>query len=82
MICADRNIEFHAQYGHHFKIRTPKVGRDLCYIKNTADLVVASTGNQLFRLNLEEGRFRSSWSLGTLGDKFNVGTAAGNFQKA
>lgn len=80
MICQDRNIEFHAQYGHHFKIRTPKVGRDLCYIKSTADLVVAATGNQLFRLNLEEGRFRTSWSLGTLGDETNIGTASGNYQ--
>lgn len=79
MICADRNIEFHAQYGHHFKIRTPKVGRDLCYIKNTADLVVAGTGNELFRINLEEGRFRSSWDMGTLGDETNVRTSAGNF---
>lgn len=82
MICADRNIEFHAQYGHHFKIRTPKIGRDLCYVKNTADLVIAATGNELFRLNLEEGRFKSSWNLGALGDDNNISTFAGNYQRS
>lgn len=63
MICEDRNVEFHAQYGFHFKIRTPKVGRDLCYVKNTSDLVIAATGSELFRLNLEEGRFKTSLQL-------------------
>lgn len=30
-LCADRNIELHAQYGKHFKIRIPKFGRDMLY---------------------------------------------------
>ena len=30
-LCADRNIELHAQYGRHFKIRIPKFGRDMIY---------------------------------------------------
>lgn len=80
MICTDRNIEFHAQYGHHFKIRTPKIGRDLCYIKNSADLIVAATGNEIFRLNLEEGRFKSSLNLGPLGSSENL--ISGNFQSS
>ena len=57
MICSDRNIEFHAQYGRHFKIRTPKVGRDLEYNPFTCDLIVSSSSDELFRLNLEEGKF-------------------------
>ena len=57
LISQDRNIEIHAQYGKHFKIRTPRVGRDLLFNKPTAELLVASSGNQIFRLNLEEGRF-------------------------
>lgn len=72
MICEDRNVEFHAQYGFHFKIRTPKVGRDLCYVKNTADLIIAATGQELFRLNLEEGRFKSSLNLEGLGSNANI----------
>ena len=24
MVCEDRNIELHAQYGKHFKLRVPK----------------------------------------------------------
>lgn len=57
MLCADRNIEIHAQYGKHYKIRIPKYGRDLLYIPYSADLVAASSCNQIYRLNLELGRF-------------------------
>jgi ribosome biogenesis protein ENP2 len=80
MICTDRNIEFHAQYGNHFKIRTPKIGRDLCYVKSNADLIVAATGNDLFRLNLEEGRFKTSLHLGDMGS--TEGLLSGNFQSS
>ena len=30
-LCDDRNIELHAQYGTHFKIRIPKFGRDMIW---------------------------------------------------
>lgn len=53
----DRNIELHAQYGRHYKIRTPKVGRDMAYIPVTWDLVTVGAGNEIYRLNLEQGRF-------------------------
>lgn len=35
LLLGDRNIELHAQYGRHFKIRTPKVGRDMAYLPAT-----------------------------------------------
>jgi len=57
MICQDRNIEFHAQYGRHHKLRTPKVGRDLLYNPFLAELLVGGSSDEIYRLNLEEGRF-------------------------
>lgn len=77
MICNDRNIELHAQYGRHFKIRTPKVGRDLIFNPFTADLIVGGSGNEIWRLNLEEGRFMKSLECGKLvedevGDVFGI----------
>ena len=59
LLCADRNIEFHAQYGRHFKIRIPKFGRDICYNPNTADLMAVGASNEIYRLNLGMGRFQS-----------------------
>lgn len=57
MICKDRNVEFHAQYGRHHKLRTPKVGRDLLYNPFNCDLLIAASSDEIYRLNLEEGRF-------------------------
>eukprot|EP01022_Parablepharisma_sp_SALTPOND_P018334 TRINITY_DN298_c0_g3_i1.p2 TRINITY_DN298_c0_g3~~TRINITY_DN298_c0_g3_i1.p2 ORF type:complete len:801 (+),score=61.36 TRINITY_DN298_c0_g3_i1:122-2524(+) len=57
MLCADRNIEIHAQYGKHYKIRIPRHGRDMVYVPYTADIVAASSCNHIYRLNLELGRF-------------------------
>jgi ribosome biogenesis protein ENP2 len=53
----DRNIEIHAQYGKHFKIRVPKYGRDLAYHKSSCDLFAVGSGSEIYRLNLYEGQF-------------------------
>ena len=58
-LCADRNIELHAQYGKHFKIRIPHFGRDLCYNPHSADLLAVGASNEIYRLNLGIGRFQS-----------------------
>jgi ribosome biogenesis protein ENP2 len=57
LLCDDRNIELHAQYGRHFKIRIPKFGRDFIYNPHTADIVTVGAGNEIYRLNLGMGRF-------------------------
>jgi ribosome biogenesis protein ENP2 len=57
LLLGDRNIELHAQYGRHFRIRTPKIGRDMAYIPSSWDLVTVGAGNEIYRLNLEQGRF-------------------------
>ncbi len=56
-LCADRNIELHAQYGKHFKIRIPRFGRDICYNPYSADLYAVGATNEIYRLNLGMGRF-------------------------
>ena len=56
-LCDDRNIELHAQYGRHFKIRIPKFGRDMVYNPHAADIYTVGAGNEVYRLNLSMGRF-------------------------
>ena len=57
MLCADRTIEFHAQYGKHEKVRIPKFGRSMKYDRATSMLYVASSSDSIYRLDLEEGVF-------------------------
>lgn len=56
-LCADRSVQLHARYGAHHRVRVPRAGRDLAYSHRTADLVVAASAPELYRLNLSEGRF-------------------------
>ena len=56
-LCVDRNIELHAQYGRHFKIRVPKFGRDMIYNPYTCDVLTVGASNEIYRLNLDLGRF-------------------------
>ncbi|KAI8576596.1 hypothetical protein K450DRAFT_256364 [Umbelopsis ramanniana AG] len=53
----DRSIEFQAQGGIHYRTRIPKFGRDLAYHYPSCDLLVGAAGNEVYRLNLEQGRF-------------------------
>ena len=59
LLCSDRNIELHAQYGRHFKIRIPRFGRDMIYNPHSADLLTVGEGNEIYRLNLGMGRFQA-----------------------
>jgi ribosome biogenesis protein ENP2 len=61
LLLEDRNIEIHAQYGKHFKIRIPKYGRDLAYHRTSCDLFSVGSGNEVYRLNLFEGQFLKSF---------------------
>lgn len=53
----DRHIEFHSQAGRWFRLRIPKFGRDLAYHYPSCDLYIAASGNEIYRLNLHQGRF-------------------------
>lgn len=57
MLCADRTIEFHAQYGKHHLVRIPKFGRSMKYDRATCHLYVASSCESIYRMDLEEGTF-------------------------
>ncbi|KAF9951359.1 hypothetical protein BGZ65_005993 [Modicella reniformis] len=57
---ADRNIEFQAQGGLHFRTRIPKFGRSLNYHHPSCDLLITASSNEIYRLNLEQGRFLNS----------------------
>lgn len=63
----DRTLNFHAPYGTHYSIRVPKFGRDLVYGWDTCDLYVATTGEEIYRLNLESGQFKEPLTLGFSG---------------
>ncbi|KRX92317.1 Nucleolar protein 10 [Trichinella pseudospiralis] len=60
MIEKERWLEFHVQYGHYFRTRIPKFARDFSYIESTAELYIAGSGPDIFRLNLELGQFNTS----------------------
>lgn len=56
---ADRSIEFHARYGRYFVTRIPKFGRDMAYHFPSCDLLAVGSSREIYRLNLEQGRFLS-----------------------
>ncbi|KAH3831940.1 nucleolar protein 10-like [Dreissena polymorpha] len=53
----DRYIEFHSQFGRYYRTRVPKYGRDLAYYPANCDLFIASVSPEVYRINLEQGRF-------------------------
>jgi len=55
----DRTLAFHAPYGAHYATRIPRFGRSLAYHPPSCDLYVGASGPELYRLNLDEGRFRA-----------------------
>lgn len=57
LLQADRYVEFHAQYGRYYRTRMPKFGRDLVYHKPSCDLFLVGDSSEVYRLNLEQGRF-------------------------
>ncbi|KAJ1673689.1 Small ribosomal subunit biogenesis, partial [Spiromyces aspiralis] len=54
---ADRSIEFHNQGQMHYRARIPKFGRDLCYHYPSCDLLIVGASAEVYRLNLDQGRF-------------------------
>ncbi|XP_043935240.1 nucleolar protein 10 [Protopterus annectens] len=56
----DRYVEFHSQHGHYYKTRIPKFGRDFSYHFPSCDLYFVGSSSEIYRLNLEQGRFLNS----------------------
>ncbi|KAG7360955.1 NUC153 domain containing protein [Nitzschia inconspicua] len=59
----DRYVAFHAHYGSHESVRIPKFGRGMAYESTTCELLLAASGPEVYRLNLEEGRFTEPWKM-------------------
>ncbi|WVQ78443.1 hypothetical protein IAT38_000529 [Cryptococcus sp. DSM 104549] len=53
----DRSLQLHTQMGLHHTLRLPIYGRALAYHSPSADAVVGCTGTEVYRFNLEEGRY-------------------------
>ncbi|CAO2647621.1 Nn.00g085430.m01.CDS01 [Neocucurbitaria sp. VM-36] len=71
---SDRVIEFHTGGGLHYSSRIPRYGRDLIYDRRSAECLVPSVGvnpeglGEVYRLNLEVGRFMRSYEVDVGGD--------------
>ncbi|KAG6170891.1 hypothetical protein E4U51_000491 [Claviceps purpurea] len=70
----DRRIEFHTPMGCHYEVRIPRYGRDILYDRLAAEALVPAVGldaegkGEVFRLNLEQGRFMKSFQIDVGGD--------------
>jgi ribosome biogenesis protein ENP2 len=60
----DRSLEFHTPMGCHYATRIPRYGRALAYLKPQAHAIIPAEGNEVFRLDLEAGRFLKPFELG------------------
>lgn len=63
----DRSIQFQNKGGLHYTTRIPKFGRSLEYNSVNCDLYVGASGDELYRLNLEQGRFLNPFKLDSEG---------------
>lgn len=59
-LLSDRYVEFHSQHGRYYKTRIPKFGRDISYHYPSCDLYFVGASSEVYRLNLEQGRFLNS----------------------
>ncbi|KAF8136954.1 WD40-repeat-containing domain protein [Boletus edulis] len=53
----DRTVELHTQSGFHYRTRIPRFGRSIAYHYPSCDALVSASGNEIYRLNLEQGQF-------------------------
>jgi ribosome biogenesis protein ENP2 len=82
---ADRSLEFHTPGGCHYTIRLPRYGRDLLYDRQSAEALVPAVGvnqdgmGEVYRLNLELGRYMRSYEVDVGGDDY-TSTGGGALQ--
>lgn len=75
---SDRSLEFHTPQGCHYTTRIPRYGRDLKYDRCSAEAIIPAVGvsldgkGEVFRLNLEHGRFMRSYAVEVGGDDFDT----------
>ncbi|KAH7882356.1 WD40-repeat-containing domain protein [Phlebopus sp. FC_14] len=64
----DRTIELHNQGGFYYRTRIPRFGRSIAYHFPSCDALVSASGNEIYRLNLEQGRFLNPLVLDSPGE--------------
>lgn len=65
---SDRSLQLQGQGGTHTSVRLPRFGRALAYHFPTADALVGASGNEIYRLNLHQGRYMAPFVLGERGN--------------
>ena len=71
---ADRSIELHTPQGCHYTTRIPRYGRDLKFERRSAEALIPAVGvnengmGEVFRLNLEVGRYMRAFEVEVGGD--------------
>ncbi|KAI5480785.1 rRNA processing protein Enp2 [Pseudohyphozyma bogoriensis] len=60
---SDRSLELHTQSSAHYSVRMPRHGRALAYHFPSCDALVGGQGGEVWRLNLELGRFMKPFAL-------------------
>jgi ribosome biogenesis protein ENP2 len=79
----DRSIEFHTPGGRHHALRIPRYGRDLAYDRANAEVLVPAVGvngngsGEVFRIDLEEGRFMQPFEIDVGVDSHDGGLQGG-----
>jgi ribosome biogenesis protein ENP2 len=70
----NRKLEFHTPGGCHYETRLPRYGRDLVYDKQSAEALIPAVGvnadgsGEVYRLNLEVGRYMKPYQIDVGGD--------------
>ncbi|TFK41623.1 WD40-repeat-containing domain protein [Crucibulum laeve] len=72
----DRTIELHTQGGFHYRTRIPRFGRSIAYHFPSCDAYISASSNEVYRLNLDQGRFMNPLVLHDEGDAEILGINA------
>lgn len=64
----DRTIEVHNQSGFLYRTRIPRFGRALAYHFPSCDALISASGSEVYRLNLDQGRFLNPLQLQSDGE--------------
>ncbi|KAL8715727.1 MAG: hypothetical protein Q9220_000394 [cf. Caloplaca sp. 1 TL-2023] len=81
----DRSLEFHTLAGCHETVRIPRYGRDLKYDRSCCDALIPAVGvnkngqGEVFRFNLQHGRFMKPYEVDVGGDDLSS-TGGGSLQ--
>ncbi|KAL5521750.1 ENP2 [Sanghuangporus sanghuang] len=66
---ADRSVELHTQGGFHYRTRIPRFGRTINYHFPSCDALIGASSREVYRLNLDQGRFLNPLVLEGDGDE-------------